>query len=79
MGDDVRLLGGRWLGPKLRAACPWVTQTKIMGLRYFTGIKLNSEGLKFWERQNADANQRGHGTRGTSRDVEYVNVMAGDG
>jgi hypothetical protein len=73
MGDDVRLLGGRWFVPRLRAACSWVTTTNTKGTRYFTGIKLNAEGLKFWQRQSADAAQRGHGSRGTASSVDYVN------
>jgi P4 family phage/plasmid primase-like protien len=73
MGDDVRLLGGRWLMPKLRAACPWITSTNTMGTRYFIGIKLNDGGLAFWERQSSDAAQRGHGSRGTAASKAEVN------
>jgi len=73
MGDDVRLLGGRWLMPKLRAACPWIGTTNTMGTRYVTGIELNAEGLKFWQRQSSDAAQRGHGSRGAASSADAVN------
>ena len=73
MGDDVRLLGGRWLMPKLRAACPWITSVKTVGNRYFGGVKLTDEGLAFWQRQSADAAQRGRGGGGVASSVDYVN------
>jgi hypothetical protein len=75
MGDDVRLLGGRWLMPKLHAACPWIGLTYSMGTRYSTGVRLNAQGLKFWQRQSTDAAQRGHGSRGTASSVDYVNKL----
>ena len=70
MGDDVRLLGGRWLMPKLRAACPWITTVVVQGNRHVGGIKLTGEGLKFWQRQSYDA---GHGSHGTASSVDAVN------
>jgi P4 family phage/plasmid primase-like protien len=73
MGDDVRLLAGRWFVPRLRAACPWIGTTYTHGARFFTGVKLNQEGLKFWQRQSADAAQRGHGSRGAASSADCVN------
>jgi hypothetical protein len=72
-GDDARLFGGRWLMPKLRAACPWITGVKVMGSRYFGGIKLTSEGLELWQRQSSDAAQRGRGSRGVASSADFVN------
>jgi P4 family phage/plasmid primase-like protien len=73
MGEDARLKGGRWLIPKLRAACPWITSVTVMGNRHFGGIRLNDEGLKYWQRQSTEAAQRGHGSRGTASSTESVN------
>jgi P4 family phage/plasmid primase-like protien len=74
MGDDVRLLGGRWLVPKLRAACPYIdTSVRSGDVRYIGGIKLTGEGLKYWSRQSTDAAQRGHGSRGTASSAADVN------
>jgi P4 family phage/plasmid primase-like protien len=73
MGEDARLKGGRWLIPKLRAACPWIAAVKIMGNRYFGGVKLTDEGLKSWERQSTEAAQRGYGSRGTTSAADFVN------
>jgi hypothetical protein len=73
MGDDVRLLGGRWFMPKLRAACPHITTVTVKGTRYAGGIKLNEEGLKYWSRQSSDAAQRGRGSRGTASSAKDVN------
>jgi hypothetical protein len=66
MGDDARLHGGRWFVPKLRAACPHIPVVTVRGNRYAGGIKLTGEGLTCWERQSADAAQRGRGSRGTA-------------
>jgi phage/plasmid-associated DNA primase len=74
MGDDVRLLGGRWLVPKLRAACPYIdTRIRSGDVRYVGGIRLTGEGLKYWSRQSADAAQRGHGSRGIASSDTAVN------
>ena len=73
MGDSVRLPGGRWFVPKLRAACPHARTVTVMGARYAGGIKLNKEGLQYWTRQSADAAQRGHGSRGTASSAKDVN------
>jgi P4 family phage/plasmid primase-like protien len=76
MGDDVRLLGGRWLVPKLRDACPYIdTRVRSSHVRYIGGIKLTGEGLKYWSRQSTDAAQRGHGSRGTACSVADVNQV----
>jgi hypothetical protein len=72
-GEDARLKGGRWLLPKLRGACPWITEAKGHLDRCFGGIKLNDEGLRFWQRQSADAAQRGVGCRGTASSMDSVN------
>lgn len=58
---------------KLRAACPWITPVIVQGNRHVGGIKLTDEGLKFWQRQSADAAQRGHGSRGTASSADAVN------
>ena len=73
MGEGMRLVGGRWLGPKLRAACPWIDEIKVRGVRHWTGIALTDGGLKFWERQSLDALQSKHGCTGSSSGKELVN------
>jgi P4 family phage/plasmid primase-like protien len=73
MGDDVRLLGGRWLWPKFRAACPWVTEIKIRGTRFFAGVALTEAGLHFWEQQSQDATHNGRGSKGSATQVTKVN------
>jgi P4 family phage/plasmid primase-like protien len=72
-GEDARLKGGRWLMPKLRAACPWAVAIKDNANRYFGGVRLNDVGLRFWQRQSTEAAQRGHGPRGTSSSSDFVN------
>jgi hypothetical protein len=72
-GDDARLFGGRWLTPKLRAACPWIIEAKGHLDRGFGGIKLTAEGLELWQRQSTDAAQRGRGSRGAALCVDSVN------
>jgi P4 family phage/plasmid primase-like protien len=72
-GDDVRLLGGRWLMPKLRAVCPWLVERKIMGTRYCCGVLLNQEGLDYWERQHEDAARNGRGSKGSATSTVGVN------
>jgi P4 family phage/plasmid primase-like protien len=65
-GDDARMHGARWLIPKLRNACPWASVRKIMGARYFCGLKLTAEGLSFWSEQAGSAHQSGRGCKGAS-------------
>jgi P4 family phage/plasmid primase-like protien len=72
-GEDARLKGGRWLIPKLRAACPWVIEIRGHRDRCFGGVRLNDVGLQFWQRQSSEAAQHGHGPRGTSSCSEFVN------
>jgi hypothetical protein len=72
-GEDGRLLGARWLFPKLRSACPWITEMKTEGVRYVGGIALTEEGLKFWKSQNDDALRGGRGAKGTASSPIAVN------
>jgi P4 family phage/plasmid primase-like protien len=72
-GDDVRLLGARWLFPKLRTACPWMLEIRTEGVRCFGGIALTEEGLKFWKAQNDDAQRGGRGAKGTAASANFVN------
>jgi P4 family phage/plasmid primase-like protien len=72
-GDDVRLLGARWLMPKLRAVCPWLVERKIMGVRYCCGVRLNQEGLDYWERQHEDAARNARGSKGSATSAAGVN------
>jgi hypothetical protein len=72
-GDDVRLLGARWLRPKLLAVCPWIAERKIRGARYFCGAILNQEGLHYWERQHDDAARNGRGSKGSALSATSVN------
>jgi P4 family phage/plasmid primase-like protien len=73
VGDDARVHGARWLIPKLRSACPWAVPRKIMGIRYFCGLRLTAEGLKFWSRQNDDATRSGRGSKGASALAKDLN------
>jgi len=75
MGDDVRLLGGRWLFPKFRVACPWAVEIKINGVRFFGGVALVAEGLKLWSNQNDSANRGGRGAKGTAPSTNDVNRL----
>jgi hypothetical protein len=70
MGDDVRLLGGRWLFPKFRVACPWAVEIMIKGVRFFGGIALVAEGLKLWSYQNDGASRGGRGAKGTASSAD---------
>jgi P4 family phage/plasmid primase-like protien len=78
MGDDVRLLGGRWLFPKLRAACPWVSEAKRRGTRFLAGVALTEEGLRFWDQQSQDARQNGRGSKGSATQTSKVNQERAD-
>ena len=75
MGDDVRLLGGRWFdalacAPPARGS----QQLYTHGTRYFDRRSSSTTGgLKFWQRQSADAAQRGHGSRGSASSIDFVN------
>jgi P4 family phage/plasmid primase-like protien len=73
VGDDAKLHGARWLIPKLRTACAWGSERKIMGTRYFCGVKLSNEGLKFWSRQADEASRTGRGSKGASSVPGNVN------
>jgi hypothetical protein len=70
-GNGIK--GGRWLMPKLRAACPWIIEIKGHLDRCFGGVRLNDVGLRFWQRQSTEPAQRGHGPRGTSSSSDFVN------
>lgn len=72
-GDDARMHGARWLVPKLRSACPWAIARKMKGVRYFCGIRLTDEGLKFWFDQAGSAAQSGRGCKGSSAMKTDVN------
>jgi P4 family phage/plasmid primase-like protien len=69
-GDDTKSVGGRWLFPKLRAACPWVVEVTIHGERFFGGLKVNDMGLKAWQRQTDEAVRCGRGARGSNTPAE---------
>jgi phage/plasmid-associated DNA primase len=75
MGDDVRLLGGRWLFPKFRVACPWAAELKIKGVRFYGGVALVAEGLKLWSYQNDSASRGGRGAKGTVQSADFVNKL----
>ena len=72
-GDDSKLHGARWLVPKLRTACPWAVLRKMKGKRYFCGVKLTDEALKYWLEQASAAQQSGHGSKGASSMAKEVN------
>jgi len=74
MGDDVRLLGARWLMPKIKAACPWTSDIKKHpGNRFVAGIALTEAGLRFWQRQSSDHAQSKRGVGGNASGPEAVN------
>jgi hypothetical protein len=75
MGDDVRHLGGRWLFPKFRVACPWAAEIKIRGVRFYGGVALVAEGLKLWSYQNDSASRGGRGAKGTVQSDDFVNKL----
>jgi hypothetical protein len=73
-GDDVRLHGTKGFKPKLLDLCPWIKEKKIMGQRYYCGIRLNDEGLVFWKKQHeAAAFHNAKGTKGSCSKSEEVN------
>jgi putative DNA primase/helicase len=79
MGDDYRLPGGRWLIPKLKAACPWICEvTKHGGVRYLAGVALTEAGLSFWEQQSQDAMRSNRGTKGSATSGEFANRSRND-
>jgi P4 family phage/plasmid primase-like protien len=72
-GDTAKLPGARWLVPKLRTACPWAVPRKMKGKRYFCGVKLTDEALKYWFEQASAAQQSGRGSKGASSLAKEVN------
>jgi hypothetical protein len=69
IGDEVRPLDIRAFIPRLHATCPQITRVTVMGNRYAGGVKLNAEGLKYWE------HHRGCGSRGIAFSSDYVNTI----
>ena len=76
-GDDARGVGGRWLFPKLRAACPWITEVKIHGEQFYGGLRANNTGLGAWQRQTDEAVRSGRGARGSNTPAEVNQPWAG--
>jgi len=73
-GDNAKLYGARWLIPKLRIACPWITHyTGDGGVRYLGGAQMTTQGLDHWETQHNAAAQDGRGARGSSTQRKGVN------
>jgi P4 family phage/plasmid primase-like protien len=73
MGDDARMHGARWLIPKLRSACPWAVDRKIGDERYFCGVELTKEALRYWTHQATDGRGNGCGAKGASALAKDVN------
>jgi hypothetical protein len=73
-GDDARLYGTKWLKPKLLDLCPWAKDAKIIGDRYYCGIRLNDIELSYWKKQHdAAAYHNAKGSPGSCKKAEEVN------
>jgi P4 family phage/plasmid primase-like protien len=73
-GDSARAMGGRAFKERLKAACPWITESTTVGRRYWDGIALTKEGLAFWKAHN-DGVQLKNGQKGDSLGESEVNAL----
>jgi P4 family phage/plasmid primase-like protien len=68
---NMRFYSGKWFWKRFRVAAPWVREHKADGRRFIVGIRLNAEGLEYWNRQRED--NRVGGSKGSSLTAAAVN------